>query len=238
MFKSFVGALSATAALSSLALASDLPSRKTSPPAPSYTQPSAAAASAPAFSWDGFYVGAHAGYGFGDVSADNGAGSSLSLSPAGFLVGLHGGYNMVFMNSYLAGLELDADYTDFKKSGIETIVPAPPAPISAEYKDNYRGSLVGRLGYIIDDFLVYGLGGASYHNAKMTDTNGFSDSLSKVGFTLGAGAEYAFTQNWIGRAEYRYNDFGTKDSIKVHDQTITLGVSYKFDSSAPLTARY
>lgn len=235
MFKYISSAVAALAATSA-AFASDLPARKSAPLAPSFTRTSPQTVPANAFSWEGFYAGAHVGYAFGSVSGTPVDPETISLSPAGFDLGLQGGYNMVFLNTYLAGLEISGDYTDLKKSGLLS-----GGVITGNFTDNYRGSLVGRLGYIIDDFLLYGLGGGTYHNAKI-DYSGASapasTSLSKIGWTLGAGAEYAFSQNWTARAEYRYSDFGSSGGIKDRDQTITLGVNYKFDSAAPLLARY
>ena len=37
---------------------------------------------------------------------------------------------------------------------------------------------------------------------------GYSISKTLSGFDIGAGVEYAFTPNWVGRVEYRYYDFG------------------------------
>jgi outer membrane immunogenic protein len=62
------------------------------------------------------------------------------------------------------------------------------------------------------------------------------DSNTHVGWTIGIGAEYAFTPNWIARAEVRYTDFGSKTYDLLEgpvdsswDQTaVTVGLSYKF----------
>jgi outer membrane immunogenic protein len=238
MFKSFTSAFAAFTALTSLAVASDLPSRKTEPAAPSYSHVTANSSLPAAFAWDGYYVGGHLGYGTASVDGSDAAGDTYSLGPKGFVLGAQAGYNYVFWNNYLAGLELDADYTGFKNS--DTI--APLYTKTASFTDNYRASLVGRIGYIIDDFLLYGLGGATYHNAKVDYSAAFGGATSaspqSLGWTLGLGGEYAIAQNWTARLEYRYSDFGSSNNIKDHDQTITLGVNYKFDSSAPLSARY
>ena len=63
-----------------------------------------------------------------------------------------------------------------------------------------------------------------------------SGSDTFVGWTLGGGVEYAFTDNWIGRVEYRHYDFGDKDldgpaglgSIDLNTSALTMGVACKF----------
>lgn len=52
------------------------------------------------------------------------------------------------------------------------------------------------------------------------------------GYTLGAGIDYAFTNNVLVLGEYRYNDYGSKDILGVdvdHDQNVVkLGLGGKF----------
>ena len=51
---------------------------------------------------------------------------------------------------------------------------------------------------------------------------------------MGAGVDYAFTDNVIGRVEYRYYDFGDQeigdflDDVDINFNTVTVGVAYKF----------
>jgi outer membrane immunogenic protein len=57
-----------------------------------------------------------------------------------------------------------------------------------------------------------------------------------TGWTIGGGAEYAFTGNWLGRIEYRYYDFSDKDidgagglgEVSLNTSTITAGIAYTF----------
>ena len=80
-----------------------------------------------------------------------------------------------------------------------------------------------------------------------------------MGWTVGGGLEYAVTNNWSVRAEYRYTDFGTTNSVLVNsfpgfngdslgaaiythfiENCVQVGFSYKFDTAAPapIVAKY
>lgn len=77
-----------------------------------------------------------------------------------------------------------------------------------------------------------------------------SFTVNSSGWTAGAGLEYAFTQNLIGKFEYRYYDFGNftrggnpltpngQLPYKVDStySSLLLGVNYKF--GGPVVARY
>lgn len=85
-----------------------------------------------------------------------------------------------------------------------------------------------------------------------------SASSTRVGWTVGGGLEYAITNNWSVRAEYRYTDFGHTTVFASSFDTPTLGAagvslnryfiensvqagfSYKFDTAAPppVVAKY
>ena len=66
-------------------------------------------------------------------------------------------------------------------------------------------------------------------------------ALHACTWTIGAGAEYAMTRNWIIRAEYLFEDFGTvhvplaaalpagtSGNIDLDAHKLRLGISYKF----------
>ena len=76
---------------------------------------------------------------------------------------------------------------------------------------------------------------------------------TRVGYTVGGGVEYAITNNWSLRAEYRYSDFGTfsdptlflagANTIPIRhketEQRAQVGFSYRFDTPVvPVVARY
>ena len=124
-------------------------------------------------------------------------------------------------------------------------------------KLDWQGSIRGRLGFAaFDRGLIYATGGVAFGSFKNHYNSGlpFIESVSntRVGWTLGAGFEYAVTNNLIARAEYRYTDYGRHTNnlnvwlsppgtsrINVTQNQVTVGLSYLFGgSSAPVVAKY
>lgn len=180
---------------------------------------------APAFSWSGFYIGAHAGYGWGSTDTVNqlffpggpafGA-NSTSFDTDGWLVGGQAGYNYQFSNNLVVGVEGDFAWSDVK--GDFNYDPLRPEAIAGG-KVDYQGTLRLRLGYAIDRFLPYVTGGLAYAHTK-----GFADNIwgggdhntsskDAWGWALGAGVEYAFTQNISAKVEYIYTRFDDVKSV-------------------------
>jgi outer membrane immunogenic protein len=197
----------------SSASAADLP-RKSVPQ--QFVQP------VPIFTWTGFYAGINAGYVF-----ETGK-SQLTGSPAllgtglapigalktmgdGFMVGGTLGYNYQIGN-FVMGLEGDLSYVDLGKN-----VAGGFAPLTATLSQDmsYFGTVRGRLGIAFDRLLVYGTGGLAFGDSDAQTTITIPGSQwsgskgdTKFGYTLGAGLEYALTNNWSVKAEYLYYDLG------------------------------
>ncbi len=97
-------------------------------------------------------------------------------------------------------------------------------------KQNYVGTVRGRFGFAWDRFWFYGTGGLAYGDvdisASSTLSNGSvyygSKSSTKVGWTAGAGVEYALTNNITIRGEYLYYDLG-KSKASVYDNGTYIG---------------
>lgn len=232
------------------AMAADLPAQKGAPAAPP----------PPAFTWTGFYLGAQLGYAFGrndtTYSVDGGGpvvGGVIS-DPGGVVGGLHAGYDwevpVSTPNKFVLGIEGDLEGASYSQS----VVAAGPDLLTgatSQTRAEVFGSLRGRLGYAFDHILVYTTGGVaftSFRNLTATATGVDGDWLDKVGWTVGAGAEYAIDDHWSVRAEYRYDDYGSYSEVLanstggVYDarhretvQRIAAGFSYKFGSATPLS---
>lgn len=219
----------AVAALATSALAADIP-RRGPAPAP-YTPPIYT------FTWTGFYIGGQVGYGWGDnrISETGVAGASVKNSLDGFLGGVHVGANWQ-INQFVLGLEGDIEYSGLNgRRG----VGAPFTVATAfDTEFNWQGSIRGRAGFAFDRALLYVTGGFAFADF---DRKYFVPALTtisetKSGYTIGGGIEYAFTNNWTARGEYRYSDFGkVSDTVggvayrnNVDQHTVRLGVSYKW----------
>jgi outer membrane immunogenic protein len=195
----------------------------------------------PAWSWTGFYIGAHAGYGFsGDNSIDTTGQAppnvanilggarpgSVSLDRDGFVGGGQIGYNWQFAPNWLLGIEADISYTDFRNSATVITLPlAGPGTLANTFSSrmDYLGTVRGRLGYVFDRTLIYATGGLAYGDVRnsvdffgpagQVQFTGSSSSL-ETGYTVGGGIEHAFLPNWTVKGEYLYYDLG-KSTVNV-----------------------
>jgi outer membrane immunogenic protein len=195
--------------------------------------------------WNGFYIGAQIGYGWGRdrsrefVTATGvGTGINPGFGTDGFLGGVHAGYNYQ-MGGMVLGLEGDFEGSDVS-GGARVLAPFT----SSAFDSRWQGSLRGRVGAAFGPSLLYVTGGAAFADLRYAYQVGAGPvetfNRTKTGWTLGAGAEYAISPNWSTRLEYRYTDFGSVTNASVvaapgfsYQQdpsfhTVRLGVSYRF----------
>ncbi|MGB8277442.1 MAG: outer membrane protein [Methylovirgula sp.] len=249
-------AVIAVSVIAGPALAADLPPL---PGPPAYLPPP------PLFTWTGLYVGGQVGYEWGASSwtayDDTGLGTAEpTYRPGGFIGGAHVGYNYQ-IGQFVAGVEGDVDGSTYSGSGLGSggnVLLSDHLPV--------QGSIRGRLGVTFERALIYGTGGVAFASENLTATNqnnGASDSFNNglVGWTVGGGVEYAVTNNWSVRVEYRYTDYGHVTNVLTNstdvtaefptgpysayqhetDNRVQAGFSYKFDMfapPAPFVARY
>lgn len=187
----------AFAALATASIAADLPNRKA---------PEPFIAPAPIFSWTGFYVGAVGGYGWTRITHCDGVGPACVAdrpqhSVNGFTIGGTVGFNYQ-MGNVVLGAEGDYSWAGLKGSAPSTGAFTCGGGICSTEIEGI-GTLRARLGYSMGRFLPYITGGAAfvrYDVRHAASVRGFSDFRTQ--FVAGAGAEYAFTNNWSAKAEY------------------------------------
>jgi outer membrane immunogenic protein len=227
-------------ALTGAAFAADLSSRA---PPPVFLPPP------PVFTWTGFYIGINAGGHFGGSKTEFtgtdddvfGLGTALDqgLIPqtgangsSGFIGGGGFGYNYQ-INSFVLGLEVDFDGAT-GHSNLNTAFGANtgllPVFFNGSQSLDWFGTLRGRLGWTpVDHLLIYGTGGLAFGNSVASFSvvqstanpplSDFASSSRSVGWTVGAGLEYALPNdwsNWSVKVEYLYYDLGNTTSTVVY----------------------
>jgi outer membrane immunogenic protein len=199
--------------VASSAMAADLPTRK-APPAPQ------AYAAPPVFSWTGFYVGVNGGW------AGSTGGGAFS-NPTGGIVGGTVGYNYQ-ISQFVVGLEGDWDWADLNKKGYNAF-------LASNYSNKIDDMLTARVraGYAIDRALLYVTGGYAGVDDRVSVPGTFSSTDWRSGGAIGAGIEYAFTNNISAKAEYIYAPIadksyvdGTKGNLDI--SIVRAGLNYKF----------
>jgi outer membrane immunogenic protein len=168
------------------------------------------------YSWAGPYLGVNLGYNFGDVS-------NSGTSPSGISGGIQGGYNWQFGTPWVFGLEADLQATG-----------ADDTFAAWKFSNPWYGTIRGRVGYALNpNLMVYGTGGLAFGQLKGTRP-GQSESHTNAGWTVGAGAEFALTNNWSLKAEYMYVDLDSSNFLVTglpngyQFSTVRVGVNYHF----------
>ena len=202
--------------------------------------------------------------------------SPVTLKPQGAMGGFQIGYNWQ-MNNLVFGLEGDANWLGGTAS--RHLVYPGLSPVAGTFMDNsasgrFLGTIRPRAGLTVDHVLLYVTGGVAFGSVKTTDSfcsagcaplvgnfTSVSGAATKTGWTAGAGAEWAITNDWSIKAEYLYVDLGSFDtsnlgtpcnsvgppnfgvgncSIATHhkytDNVARVGVNYHF--GGPVVARY
>jgi len=188
----------------------------------------------PAWTWSGFYAGAHVGYGWlrstdqitgvdapsATFLTNNTVPTSISLDSSGVVGGVQVGYNWQALPNWVFGVEADIAGTDFDNS-VMAPNPVGGRPMFATERLNWLGTLRGRVGYTpMNRWLVYATGGLAYGHAglstALSNINGCAGNNCQSGFAsawltgwaAGVGAEWAFLNDWTARIEYLHYDLG------------------------------
>lgn len=250
MKKLLLSLAATTALIATPAMGADLPPA----PQPNYYK---APPPPPVFSWTGCYIGADVGGGFirdadhettpiGTASPFSPTGSA---NPAGVMAGGFLGCNYQFSSGIVIGAEGDANWANIRGGTAQfpgSGFPGLPNDFY-ETRSDFQASARGRVGYAFNRVLLYATGGAAWAHITEHDVVGsgpfagtFNDtSTTRPGWTVGAGLEYAFLYNLIGRVEYRYSDFGTfsyapavftpfVENHRITENQVLVGLSYKF----------
>ena len=220
-------------AFASVASAADLPR-------PAYKAP--IFSPAPVYSWTGFYVGIHGGYGWNEFSSADPVAGDLTAEISGWLGGVQLGYNYQ-IGAFVLGVEGEYSWSGIKQ---DTPDPLGLGGGNSSFKNDYFATAAARFGYAWDRTLVYGKVGAAWTRDKFDITDGVggfgNGTFDRTGFLLGAGVEYAFWNNFSAKIEYNYLHFGsitemlttgggltaTVPSVKLDSHLLKVGLNYRF----------
>lgn len=226
--KNILFSATALVALSaSTAFAADLPSRVAAQaPAP---------AAVPVTDWAGLYVGLQGGYDWGHSSQrDSGHVADGDYSVSGPLFGGTVGYALQ-NGSLVYGVEGDAAWSNLRGSSAS----CGTGHVCGTKVDAF-GTLRGRVGMSFGSTLLFATGGAAIANINAYDVTapGYSDTATRLGWTVGAGVEQKLTGNWSAKAEYLYAGFArsgyftiapnTQEKVDLNMNVVRVGVNYKF----------
>lgn len=178
--------------------------------------------------WDGVYVGAFAGYGWGTLTQETGvfAPPDTEYDLAGWQLGVAAGANFTVSEAIVAGIVADLAWADISGANDDFA--------DLQYNTNWLGSVRGRLGFDGGAFLPYVTAGLAFANNSISEP-GFEDTQTHIGWTVGAGVEFAVADNVSLDLLYRYSDYGSKTytldgvgdfSLATH--TLSAGVNFRF----------
>src|SRR5215212_2004570 len=168
--------------------------------------------------WGGLYIGAHAGYGWGNREGcfasnlgsepeDCDEGEDFDYDQKGWLAGGQIGYNFMVAPSFLLGAEVDASlasidgdlaFENSDKTGV------------GEY--DWLASAKLRAGWAAtDNFLLYATGGLALAGFDFEASSGCEFNQSRDGWLAGGGAEVKISSRASIKAEYNFINLGDED---------------------------
>ena len=197
---------------------------------------------------------------------------------AAFTGGVQAGFNWQ-MGSVVVGLEGDVNWIgNDSRRGFNNYALTSAITGVATYgldgspQSNILGSIRGRLGWSFDRAMLYVTGGAAFRNSGSDEViyayNSSGATLASytvnsgrnnVGWSLGGGLEWAFTNNVSLKLEYLHSQFNTGDGVYLTAASgayanyafrgdnnrdsidvMRLGINYRFGGpvAAPVLARY
>ncbi|MCB1384370.1 MAG: porin family protein [Nitratireductor sp.] len=171
--------------------------------------------------WSGAYAGLYGGLDWKTVGVMGSQDIDLNHAPEG---GIYLGYNQDIYGPVIGGVEVMGGYSGASGS-------------NGGYKaeQDWEGSLRTRMGYAVEQNLIYGLAGVNATRVTLGNATG-TDSNWTTGWTLGAGAERKLTDTITGRIEYDYSRYGKTEfetggpnrDADIGGHGIKLGIGMQF----------
>ena len=218
-------------------------------PAMAADLPLKAPAAKTVYDWTGFYLGGHVGYGGGSFGPGTNPlpeqGVFFPHSITGLIGGYQAGYLRQLSSHVMLGIEADASFTSHLDA--PALIPAP-----FHTTIDYVGTVRGRAGYASGTLLAYVTGGFAWGHShiNINDAAGAvvsSPGQNQLGWTAGAGVEFAVSGNWSAKLEYDYIDLAQRTydlsgfglppvNVDPNIHLVKLGLNYRFGDTPPWTA--
>lgn len=169
--------------------------------------------------WDGPFVGVFGGYATGSAT------SPIDFDLDGYLLGVNAGTNFALANGIVVGIVGDVALSNIID---DDVIVRPGA-----FEVDWTGSVRGRVGYDAGSFMPYVTAGLAIAKGTLTATVGTTvDSNTHLGWTAGAGLEFAASDSISLDVGYRYSDYGAR-SYGVTDwefttHQVTAGINFHF----------
>jgi outer membrane immunogenic protein len=165
------------------------------------------------------------------------------------------GCNYQFAPNWVIGIEGDGEAADIRGDATKSfsfVSPLGPATVTgtAHAQTGWIASATARLGWTWDRVMLYAKGGAAWAGDRYSaDLSAFNEhigtSVTRPGWTVGGGIEWAFWNSWSAKVEYDFYDFGTRKlafpgtifgipevvpgvDIKETISTVKFGINYRF----------
>jgi len=197
--------------------------------------------------WSGCYIGAEGGGVWGLSRQDAVGGPTITgdFGTTGSLIGGTVGCNYQTDN-FVLGVEDDMSWTNANGGTFDLPPSFDPNTFSQTYQ-NWIDTLRLRAGLPWDRWLGYVTGGAAFAGTGVSVCNTLgcvNDSATRIGWTAGAGVEYALMGQWTLKVEYLYANFGSASyvnpattvggftfvtrNVTLSDNIARAGINYKF----------
>lgn len=212
------------------------------------------------YNWTSCYVGVQAGGSWGksehvarvgDVAAGTLTGT-FNLS-GGTLAGGAVGCDFQIEKTVL-GFENDLSWTNSR--GQVQDLP-PNITVTSATREKWIDMFRGRVGYALDQFLIYGTAGAAFAGTEASVFNQFvriNSSQTRTGLAAGLGGEWAaYVDTWGAvtlKLEYVHVDFGSKRyidpptngavtrDVRLTNDIVRAGVNVRFNWDRPVVTKY
>jgi outer membrane immunogenic protein len=173
--------------------------------------------------FNGFYAGIQGGWQQDRLSAtvsDDFETLNAGISQSGFAYGGQVGYDMRVGSGVVIGGEIALSGRTGAKNLDDIFEPVDPDfnvdvdpnnPV--RFTQGLTVGVTGRVGYLFSETVLGYVRGGYTNTTYIIRDNDFSESTSRGGFQIGAGAEMMVASNISVRLEYAYSQYGTGDLL-------------------------